>query len=51
MGHYESMWLNQCDNRFKPTLYRTSVDDMFALFNTENKADQFSIPLIQNIQT
>ena len=38
---YESKWLQDCPQSFKPKLYRRYVDDTFLLFNSQNHINQF----------
>ena len=44
MGHHEKMWLEQYKGD-KPLFYQRYVDDIFAVFNNENDADQFLLYL------
>ena len=39
--HYEEIWLASCPKQFKPKYYKRYVDDIFCLFQTEQKANQF----------
>ena len=38
---FESKWLRDCPNDFKPVFYRRNANDIFALFPTPNHADKF----------
>ena len=38
---FESIWLRDCPNDFKPVFYRRYVDDIFALFSSPDHADKF----------
>ena len=42
MCSFESKWFRDCSNDFKPVLYRSYVDDIFALFSSPNHADKFT---------
>ena len=37
---FESKWLQDCPNDFKPIFYRCYVDDIFALFSSPDHADK-----------
>ena len=41
MCSFESKWLQDCPNDFKPVFYRCYVDDIFALFSSPDHADKF----------
>ena len=41
MCSFESKWLGDCPNDFKPVLYRGYVDDLFALFFSPDYEDKF----------
>ena len=41
MCSFESKWLRDCPNDFKPVFYRRYVDDIFALFASPDHADKF----------
>ena len=41
MCSFESKWLRDCPNDFKPVFYRRYVDDIFALFSSPDHADKF----------
>ena len=41
MCSFESKWLQDCPNDFKPVFYRRYVDDIFALFSSPDHADKF----------
>ena len=41
MCSFESIWLRDCPNDFKPVFYRRYVDDIFALFSSPDHADEF----------
>ena len=41
MCSFESKWLRDCANDFKPVFYRRYVDDIFALFSFPDHADKF----------
>ena len=41
MCSFESKWLRDCPNDFKPVCYRRYVDDIFALFSSPDHADKF----------
>ena len=40
MAHYEKKWIETFSGK-KPILYKRYVDDIFAVFSNENKADLF----------
>ena len=40
MCSFESKWLRDCLNDFKPVFYRRYVDDIFVLFSSPNHADK-----------
>ena len=42
MCSFESKWLRDCPNDFKPVFYRRYVDDIFALFSSPDHADKFN---------
>ena len=42
MRSFESKWLRDCPNDFKPVFYRRYVDDIFALFSSPDHADKFN---------
>ena len=39
--HFESKWLRDCPNDFKPVFYRRYVDYIFVLFSSPDYADKF----------
>ena len=39
--HFESKWLRDCPNDFKPVFYRHHIDDIFVLFSSPDHADKF----------
>jgi len=39
--YHEKVWLNQCPDEFKPSLYRRYVDDTFLLFKNCSQVEQF----------
>ena len=41
MCSFESKWLRDCPNDFKPVFYRRYIDDIFALFSSPDHADKF----------
>ena len=41
MCSFESKWLQDCPNDFKPVSYRRYVDDIFALFSSHDHVDKF----------
>ena len=41
MCSFESKWLRDCSNDFKPVFYRHYVGDIFALFSSPYRADKF----------
>ena len=41
MCSFESKWLRDCPNDFKPVFYRCYFDDIFALFSSPDHADKF----------
>ena len=41
MCSFESKWLQDCPNDFKPVFYRRYVDDIFALLSSPDHADKF----------
>ena len=41
MCGFESKWLQDCPNNFKPVFYRRYVDDTFVLFSSPDHADEF----------
>ena len=41
MCSFESKWLCNCPNGFKPVFYRRYIDDMFVLFSSPDHADKF----------
>ena len=41
MCSFESKWLPDCPNDFKPVFYRRYVNDIFALFSSPVHADKF----------
>ena len=41
MGCFESKWLRDCPNDFKPVFYRHYIDDIFVLFSSPDHADKF----------
>ena len=41
MCSFESIWLQDCPNDFKPVFYRRYVDDIFAPFSSPDYADKF----------
>ena len=38
---FESKWLRDCPNDFKPVFYRCYIDDIFVLFSSPDHADKF----------
>ena len=40
MCSFESKWLQDCPNDFKPVFYQCYVDDIFALFSSPDHADK-----------
>ena len=40
MCSFESIWLQDCPNDFKPVFYRRYVDGIFALFSSPDYADK-----------
>ena len=41
MCSFESKWLQDCSNDFKPLFHRCYVDEIFALFSSPDHADKF----------
>ena len=41
MCSFESKWLRDCPNDFKPVFYRHHIDDIFVLFSSPDHADKF----------
>ena len=41
MCSFESKWLRDCPNDFKPVFYRRYIDDIFILFSSPDHADKF----------
>ena len=41
MCSFESKWLRDCPNDFKPVLYRRYIDDIFVLFSSPDHANKF----------
>ena len=41
MCSFESKWLRDCPNDFKPVFYKRYVDEIFALFSSPYHADKF----------
>ena len=41
MCSFESKWLRDCPNDFKPVIYRRYIDDIFVLFSSPHHADKF----------
>ena len=41
MCSFESKWLRDCPNDFKPVFYRRYIDDIFALFSSPDHAGKF----------
>ena len=41
MCSFESKWLCDCPNDFKPAFYRRYINEIFALFSSSNYADRF----------
>ena len=41
MCSFESKWLRDCPNDFKPVFYRRYVDEIFVLFSSPDHADKF----------
>ena len=39
--HHERKWINECLVDFKPTYYKTYVDDTFAIFENQDQANKF----------
>ena len=42
MCSFESKWLRDSSNDFKPVFYRPYIDDIFVLFSSPDHADKFS---------
>ena len=41
LSHHEKVWLSQCPLEFKPLHFRRYVDDVFALFESEDHVKKF----------
>ena len=41
MCSFESKWLRDCPNDFKPVFYRPYIDDIFVLCSSPDHADKF----------
>ena len=41
MCSFQSKWLRDCPNYFKPVFYRSYINDIFVLFSYPNHADKF----------
>ena len=41
MCSFESKWLRDCPNDFRPVFYRCYIDDIFVLFSSLDHADKF----------
>ena len=41
MCSFESKWLSDCPNYFKPVFYRRYINDIFVLFSSPDHADKF----------
>ena len=41
MRSFESKWLRDCPNDFRPVFYRCYIDDIFVLFSSLDHADKF----------
>ena len=41
MCSFESKWLRDCPNDFKPVFYRCYINDIFVLFSSPDHADDF----------
>ena len=41
MCSFESKWLRDCPNDFKPVFYRRYIDDIFVLFSSPDDAGKF----------
>ena len=39
--HYEDIWLRNCSLEFKPSYYKSYVDDIFVLFESEIQVESF----------
>ena len=39
--HYKKEWLENCPSHFKPTVYRSYVDDIFVLFSSKEHLQPF----------
>ena len=39
--HYEKIWLEQCPQEIKLLFYRRNVDDIFVLFESQDKLTKF----------
>ena len=39
--HYESKWLENCPQQFKPQFYRRYVDDIFVMFKKKDRVKKF----------
>ena len=48
MCSFESKWLRNCPNDFKPVFYRRYIDDIFVLFSSPDHADKFREYLSSN---
>ena len=41
ISYHEENWLNKCPIKFKPSFYRSFVDDIFVLFESSESANSF----------
>ena len=41
LSHYEKNWLEQCPQEIKPLFYRRYVDNIFVLFESQDKLIKF----------
>ena len=41
LSHYEKIWLERCPQEIKPLFYRRYVDDIFVLFESQDKLIKF----------
>ena len=42
LAHYEQIWLNDCQDEFKPVYYKRYVDDIFVLFWSPHHLGKFN---------
>ena len=40
--HYEKLWLDNCQQDFKPVVYRRYIDDIFVLFKSKDHLLSFA---------